>query len=274
MNATRSPLRDRDLVELLSREPELLAIADALVATQRRERTVPRSTPVRLGRRWVDSAHAAAPIAAPRARTQALRRLILGHRLALALAGVVVLVAAIVAVAVFPRSPQTSNGLTTIGNRGTPDSFVAADRNWGKAYVLADLDGLVYFRVERPKDVVVPSGMTKRPTCYGQGRLRSGQVEVLMVDCSAFPSARTPVLKWISEDASAGGGTLLSVSGIAADGVAEMRLVSASGDVIARTPVERNVYRFKDVGGLAAPGVKLVAADADGHEVWSGPSGG
>lgn len=222
-------------------------------------------------RRADESAHVAAPIAAPRAPAQALRRLILRHRLALVLAGAVVVIAAIVAVAVFPRSPQTSSGLTTISNRGTPASFVAADRKWGTAYVLAELDGLVYFRVEKPKDVVVPPGMTNRPTCYGQGRLRGGQVDVLFEDCSAFPSARTPVLKWISEDASSGGGTLLSVGGIAADGVAEMRLVSASGDVIARTPVKGNVYRFKDVGGLAASGVKLVAVDADGHEVWSGP---
>jgi hypothetical protein len=139
--------------------------------------------------------------------------------------------------------------------------------------VLADRDGLVYFRVEKPKDVVVPAGMTSRPTCYGQGRLRSGQVEVLLEDCSAFPSARTPVLKWISEDVSSGGGTLLSVGGIATDGVAEMRLVSSSGDVIATTPVEGNVYRFKDAGGLGASGVKLVAVDAGGHEVWSGPGG-
>jgi hypothetical protein len=163
--------------------------------------------------------------------------------------------------------------LTTISNHGTPASFVAADRNQGKAFVLADLDGLVYFRVQKPKDAVVPPGMTNRATCYGQGRLRDGQVEVLLEDCSAFPSARMPVLKWISEDASTGGGTLLSVGGIAADGVAEMRLVSASGDVIAKTSVEGNVYRFTDVGGLGASAVKLIAVDADGQEVWSGPGG-
>jgi len=220
-----------------------------------------------------ESARAAAQIPAPRARAHALRRLILGHRVVLGLVGAIVLIGAIVAVAVFPRSPQTSSGLTTISNRGTPASFVESDKNWGKAYVLAKLDGFVYFRVEKPKNFVVPPGMTNRPTCYGQGTLRSGQVEVLGVDCSAFPSARTPVLKWVSIDASspAGGGALLAVEGIAADGVAEMRLVSESGHVIARAPVDQNVYRFKGVSGLGASDLKLIAVDANGREVWSGP---
>lgn len=219
-----------------------------------------------------ESARAAAPILVPRARAHALRRLILGHRLALGLVGAVVLIGAIVAVAVFPRSPQTSSGLTTISNRGTPASFVESDKKWGKAYLLAQLDGFVYFRVEKPKNFVVPPGMTNRPTCYGQGRLRGGQVEVLSVDCSVFPSARTPVLKWVSIDAgSRAGGTLLAVEGIAADGVAQMRLVSESGHVIAKAPVDRNVYRFKGVSGVGASDLKLIALDANGQKVWSGP---
>jgi hypothetical protein len=64
MNRTRSPLRDRELVEMLSQEPELLAIADALVATQRPERTVPRRKTARLRRRWSYLATASAVAAA------------------------------------------------------------------------------------------------------------------------------------------------------------------------------------------------------------------
>jgi hypothetical protein len=222
-----------------------------------------------------ESGRFAPQIPTPPEPAKTLRRLILGHRLALAVAGAVVLVGAIVAVAFFPGSPDTSSGLTTISNRGTPATFVAADKGWGKAYVLAEVGGFVYFRVEKPKNFVVPPGMTNRPTCWGRGKLRGGQVEVLMVDCSAFPSAQTPVLKWISSDASdrAGGGTLLSVEGIAADGVAEMRLVSGAGKIIATAPVKANVFRFEDVTGLDATGVKLIAVDADGREVWSGAGG-
>jgi hypothetical protein len=221
-----------------------------------------------------DSARSAPQIPAPRAPAQTLRRLILGHRVALAVAGAVVLVGAIVAVAVFPRSPNTSSGLTTISNRGTPASFVAADKGWGKAYVLAEMGGFVYFRVEKPKNFVVPPGMTNRPTCWGRGKLRGGQVEVLMVDCSAFPTAQTPVLKWVSIDAGdrTGSGTLLSVEGIAADGVAEMRLISDAGRITAKAPVKANVFRFEDATGLGAR-AKLIAVDADGREVWSGAGG-
>jgi hypothetical protein len=204
-----------------------------------------------------------------------IRRLIQRHRVALAVVGAFVLIGAIVAVATFPRSPGTSSGLSTISNRGAPAPFVAADRGWGKAFVLAKLDGFLYFRVEKPKGFVVPPGMTNRPTCYGRGKLRGSQVEVLMVDCSAFPSAQTPVLKWVSVDAGdgTGGGTLLDVEGIAADGVAEMRLVSQAGRIIATAPVKGNVFRFERVRGLGEIGTKLTAVDADGREVWSGPGG-
>ena len=186
-------------------------------------------------RRAAESARSAPYVPAHPALAQALRRLLVGRRAVMALAGAVVLVGALVAVAVFPRSPNTSSGLSTISNHGTPASFVPEDKGWGKAYVLGRLDGFMYFRVEKPKSFVAPPGMTNRPTCWGRGKLRRGQIEVLMVDCSAFPSAQTPVLKWVSIDASdrSGGGTLLEVEGIAADGVARMRLVSDDGQVIA-----------------------------------------
>jgi hypothetical protein len=190
----------------------------------------------------------------------------------LALAGAVVLIGAVVAVAVFPRSPDTSSGLSTVSNQGTPAPFVPADKDLGKAYVLAEQGGFVYFRLERPKGSVAPLGMTNRPTCWGRGRLRSGQIEVLLLDCSAFPSAQTPVLKWISVDASdrTGGGKLLSVEGIAADGVGKMRLVAGDGRVIATATVKANAFHFEGVTGLRAMDAKLVAVDPRGRELWSG----
>jgi hypothetical protein len=76
----------------------------------------------------------------------------------------------------------------------------------------------------------------------------------------------------MSADASGtGGGALLSVEGIAADGVAEMQLVSDGGQLVATAPVKANVFRFEGVTGLGAMHAKLVAVDPDGREVWSGP---
>jgi hypothetical protein len=50
----------------------------------------------------------------------------------------------------------------------------------------------------------------------------------------------------MSADASGtGGGALLSVEGIAADGVAEMQLVSDGGQLVATAPVNANVFRFE-----------------------------
>jgi len=65
---------------------------------------------------------------------------------------------------------------------------------------------------------------------------------------------------------------MLSVEGIAADGVAKMRLVSDDGQVIATAPVNANVFRFEGVTGLGSMDAKLVAVDPHGREVWSGPA--
>lgn len=222
---------------------------------------------------WQEVLHRAGESAPPRAQAPGMRRFVQHHRVALTVVGAFVLVGAIVAVAAFPRSPNTSSGLSTITNRGARTPLVAEDRGWGKAFVLAERDGFVYFRIETPKGFAVPPGMTNRPTCYGRGKLRSGEVAVLMVDCGAFPSAQTPVLKWVGVDASdrTGGGTLLEVEGIAADGVAEMRLVSQTGRIISTAPVKGNVFRFEGVRGLGNMGTRLVAVAADGNELWSGP---
>lgn len=80
MTRTRSPLRDRELVDLLSEEPELLAIADALFATQSRAHTALRLKPAPRRRRWaylataiaVAAAALALLVAAPRRGSESL----------------------------------------------------------------------------------------------------------------------------------------------------------------------------------------------------------
>jgi len=104
MTKTTSPLRDRELVEMLGRDPELLAIADALVAT------VERATPRHLRRRT----------------------------LVLASAPVLALAAAILAVVLlwpFASSPSViDNALAALGTRG-PVTHVVLETSLG-SYIL------------------------------------------------------------------------------------------------------------------------------------------
>jgi hypothetical protein len=203
----------------------------------------------------------------------AFRRVVLTHRLALAVVTAFVLVGAIIAVAVFPGSSETSGGLSRISNHGTLGSFAHGGKGWRGPYILARFGDIVFFRVELPKDFVWPRGFHGSSTGYGDGKLKDGEVAVWMLDYTPFPTAKTPVLAWTGVDATdrTGGGTLLFVGGIAADGVAEMRLISSSGRVIAAAPVKRNVFHFEDVKGLGATGTKLIGVDPSGREVWSEP---
>lgn len=192
------------------------------------------------------------------------RGVILRHRLALGFVAAVVVGGASVAAAVFPRSSETSTGLSAFSTRGTPTSFSSdvGIRGLGTPYVLARSGEEVMFRVDRPG----------ASTCYGSGKFKDGKLDVLLLDCTPFPSATTPVLlDEVGVDASAGSGhgTLLSIEGFAADGVAEVRLIAASGQVIVTAPVNGNTFRFNGVEGVPQAGAKLIALDPTGHEVWS-----
>jgi hypothetical protein len=66
-----------------------------------------------------------------------------------------------------------------------------------------------------------------------------------------------------------GAGMLLFAEGFAADGVAEIQLVDGTGHVVSAAPVNGNVFRLEGVAGLGQTGLKLIALDHDGNEVWS-----
>lgn len=186
------------------------------------------------------------------------------HRLAVGfIAAVVCAVAA--AVAFFPGSSHTSNGLSTVSAQGTQAEFSAKSpriRGLGTPYVLAEIAGKAFFRVERKGS----------SPCYGSGKLVGGKLSILMVDCTPFPSEKMPVLSEdVGVDASnpSGGGKLLFAEGFAADGVAEIRLVDGTGHVVSAAPVKENVFRLEGVAGLSQSGLKLIAVNREGNEVWS-----
>jgi hypothetical protein len=57
-----------------------------------------------------------------------------------------------------------------------------------------------------------------------------------------------------------------TVDGFAA-GVARLELLGPDQQVVARAPVESNVFHFEGVSGRAGKGA-LVAFDDEGHVVW------
>lgn len=241
------PFRDKSLVEFLGGEPELLAIADALVTTR-----------------------------SPEIRPARIR-----HRVA-ALAGVaaIVLVTGLVTLAILPGSSQTSTGLSRFSTIGNPVSFAGEQPSGlGVPYVLARFDGKAFFRVRQIGPTAMDRATGNNPHlgrggphyCYGDGPLAEDGLHVWMLDCTPFPSPERPVLlAQVGEDVSGGNASLLFVQGFAADGVARLDLLAPDGDIVAETTVQGNVFHFGDVSGRAATG-ELVAFDHEGREVWRHP---
>lgn len=106
-------------------------------------------------------------------------------------------------------------------------------------------------------------------TCYASGPADNvGSLGLISCGKSRFPSRALPLYELSS--ASVGlrerAPQLVSLAGVAADGVAEVALLDRDGDVVARVPVEANVYL------LASPPVEatgaLVAYDRNGVAVY------
>lgn len=185
------------------------------------------------------------------------------HRLALGFVAAIVVAGASLAAALFPGSSETSTGLSAFSSRGNPTSFSSdvGIRGLGTPYVLARFGENVLFRVDRPG----------ASTCYGKGKFKDGKLDVLLLDCTPFPSARTPVLDEVGDkviDRSTRQTAIDFIFGFAADGVAALRLVDDAGHIVSTAPVTNNVFNFEGVSGRGDAGDMLVAVDAHGHEVW------
>jgi hypothetical protein len=184
---------------------------------------------------------------------------------------------AAVTLAVFPSSSQTSTGLGKFSAQGAPVSFSGTrPPQFGTPYVLAQFDGKAYFHVQQTAPTTIDKAFANDPhlqhasfprECYGDGTLADGELTVLSLDCTPFPTPERPVLlPHIAMDVS-NGATLLFLDGFAADGVARLELLGPDQQVVAQAPVENNVFHFEGISGRAANGA-LVAFDRDDHEVW------
>lgn len=107
--------------------------------------------------------------------------------------------------------------------------------------------------------------------CYAVGPLTPTNYRLGQIRCSAeFPSAETPILDFTvfhqasSDPASA---RVYRSEGFASDGVADIALQAASGELVAVTPVVGNVYSLPNPPDEHV--TKLLARDATGAVVWT-----
>jgi hypothetical protein len=203
------------------------------------------------------------------------------QRLAFAIVGALVLIGTVVAVALFPRSSRTADGLSTLSTRGTPVSFAKPSENFATPYVLREVDGEAFFRAKLTEAGVERINQTFKDgvplrngaECYGNGKLSNGKLTVLFLSCEPFPSEARPVLmQAVGADVTSEAETLLFAHGFAADGVSEVRLVDSHDRELSTAGVESNVFVLPRVDGLPGAGLHIVAFDREGNEVWSGPA--
>jgi hypothetical protein len=178
-------------------------------------------------------------------------------------------VAVVTALALWPQSSKTSTGLSSIGTRGKPVSFLleppAGLGRLGTPYVMAQLGGRAFFRVSRRGGDPPASS-----ACYGMGKLAAGRLNVSLVDCTRFPTVNKPVLDEVGIEIKGHPRrmSIFAIEGFAADGVARLCFVDRAGRVVSRTAVAANVFRFRNVRGYAVTGTRLIAVDAHGREIW------
>lgn len=194
-------------------------------------------------------------------------------RRSLVILAVIASVTGVIAAAVFAQSSETSTGLNSIATHGTPVSFSGKAPSGlgrlGTPSVLTQRAGKTFFQVRRV--AAEQRSSTSSSFCYGIGTIAAGKLNPSLIDCTPFPSADTPVLDEIAIeviDRVTRRTSILSIEGFAADGVAQLRLVDGTGNVVSTATVAKNVFSFKGVSGHENAGDTLVAVDSQGREVW------
>lgn len=186
----------------------------------------------------------------------------------------VVLAAVVVAAGVSTfRYFGTEAARATLSNRGTPvpisdhDQRILASMGGftGEMYLLRSEAGHDFYRV--PK--------TDGSDCFGASLVGS-PVRLGALLCSPDFPAQRPILDFsvFGADKPETGLHVVSVQGIAADDVAEIRVVSRANEILRTVPVEGNVYALGDPSTLGTAAVSVVAIDRDGNVLFrSGPGG-
>ena len=163
------------------------------------------------------------------------------------------------------RAPAAADPFSRVANRGTRVEAKAEKRGEREMtprdlFLLRRGEGRAVYRIGGIRD--------GSNACYASGPADEvGRLGQVGCGQSSFPSRQLPIYDMSSLQMKRGEKAphLFRVAGVAADAVAEIGLLDADGEVVARVPVERNVYL------LAAPPARataLAALDAQGRIVY------
>ncbi|MDQ4030409.1 MAG: hypothetical protein M3168_05150 [Actinomycetota bacterium] len=153
-----------------------------------------------------------------------------------------------------PAAGLAKRGRPTRSSPEMTAQLESSELGGGRIFLLGEISGRHFYRVES----------VRAGTCFSVG----DGVRLEATECATgeFPSAQQPVLDLsVVELSTPDAARVVRLEGLAADRVDTIRLVNASGAVIATTPVVENLYALTVVPDR--PVVALVARDASGRQL-------
>jgi hypothetical protein len=194
-----------------------------------------------------------------------MKRLTAVKTLGVGLVASLALLSAIVASGAFSAGSSGGPPFTEISNRGTAFTIPPALK---QRMGLTGYSAIARLSTKSGEHYLRFAGGGPRD-CFGNGQV-DGELPVTVLKCSNgapfFPSAKKPILDLsVVEVDAQGSARYVRVGGIAADGVAEIGVLNAAGNIAQTIPVTENVYDSSDIkrGTIAS----LVALDASGAVV-------
>lgn len=187
----------------------------------------------------------------------------------------VAVVLAIVAIAGLLRSgrveasPSPSPDLGTISNQGVA---ISAGANMQAVLTRTGTTGGSIRQLGRRADRVFYRLIgTKRGDCYGSGFGAGPTAQLHEFECgSPFPSRDQPVLDAsVVERTSGGILRVIDVHGVAADGVAKVRILDDEENLVAEAAVTDNIYLIDPLALSRGNGTQVVAEDTSGAIVFT-----
>jgi hypothetical protein len=228
----RRVLRDRELVDLLADEPELLAILDAYASTQRRQRIAVR-TPVR-------------------------------RLLFLAAALVIVAVPAVAFADQIGQILGLSNPGSPVATGQLPPWQLSALQSVGfptqGVRLLGDRDGTSFYVSKQPDGNY----------CFGIGFAPAVSPRIDALACGdqlgTFPSANEPIADLSGISTSPDGSIRVNkLAGFATDAISRIELINSNGDVVEVVPVADNIYAANPAN---VPVAAIAAVDQQGKIIY------